>query len=720
MFSFFVNCFACGPEFDEAYLVRGSKESFLSLPEGNFLYELEKIAGKRPDQDKDNDTYMNSSEADVRDLKSALDKNKVSTRQQKYLIDSYKEVRQEIIDYLREYVIHQGYGWYAGEFRRHESAEVVPLELTDLAIFDKLPAEFSLYLDGAISYHNNEFNEAIIVWEELLNLPKEKRQYKTVWASFMIGKSYLSMREAKKAISYFEKTREYAKEGFNDSLNLSYDSWGWQAMAEYENAEYVPSIKHYLEQLDARSLSWVCNKVFSLEGDVLESILQDATARNVFIAWTVSRPTWSYWSGDRLNTDIYEKLLAVLEKDDCIGDVYNIDRLAWLYYNHGKFDKAKQFARLADQRSFLAEWIGSKLLLREGKINQALVKLKKLIPLFEKNSELDMFYKIDQDGIRRLISSEVGLLELSRQDYANAFDTLVKGQAHWEDIAYVAEKVLTTSELEDYLVSHKDMLGIELEWYYPSSLKEPTLYNALRYLLARRFVRLENWSKAIEYMPKGFTRYWYDEGRKYETFSPKEKLKELQGFLAKANNKKLNNQQRAEGYYKAALLTRKYGMELMGTELDPDWFVFNGQFAIDSSAEQRFSIMQEDRKEYYKGWYDERIEEAEKMRKEIQKERSFFVGSKDEEKRTFASLPQPTRRFHYRFKASDLMWESAKLLPDNDQLKAKALCIGGSYIKIKYPNEALRFWKALTNNCPETELGKEAKKIGWFPKDIKE
>ena len=163
---------------------------------------------------------------------------------------------------------------------------------------------------------------------------------------------------------------------------------------------------------------------------------------------------------------------------------------------------------------------------------------------------------------------------------------------------------------------------------------------------------------------------------------------------------------------------RKYGMELMGTGLDPDWFVFNGQFAYDSSAEQRFGIMQEDRKEYYKGWYDERIREAEKMREEIRKTRDFFVGSKDEEKRVLASLPEPTRRFHYRFKASDLMWESANLLPDNDQLKAKALYIGGSYIKIKYPNEALKFWKELTNSCSGTKLGKEAKKIGWFPKKL--
>ena len=34
------------------------------------------------------------------------------------------------------------------------------------------------------------------------------------------------------------------------------------------------------------------------------------------------------------------------------------------------------------------------------------------------------------------------------------------------------------------------------------------------------------------------------------------------------------------------------------------------------------------------------------------------------------------------------------------------------------PDEADKFYKELVTTCPDTELGKEAEKIKWFPKNI--
>jgi len=718
----FINVsFSCGPEFDDAYLVRGSKESFLSIPEGYFLYELEKIIGYKKKPASKVDVLENTADSDVLELEKALMKMNISKDKKNKAVASYADARSQILHMLKSFPFERKWGWYGGSFRNHESGESTYFGLrSDFKFANEIPIEFVLYLKGAIEYHSNEFKTAIKIWEQLLKLPEDKRRYRSVWASYMIGKAYLSMRKSKESIDYFEKTRNFSAKGYKDSLDLAHESYGWQALAEYEDEDYISSIRHYLEKLDAISLSWVCKRVFELDEAEFIDIAKDGIARKVLIAWTVSNPAWSYWSGDRLNKDIYDKLLAAIEKIGEDTNIHNADRIAWAFYNNGEFDSAKKFIKLADEDSPLARWIHSKLLLREGKIDESITELKLLIPLFEKNQEGKMFYKTDESEVKRMVSSEIGLLQLRRQDYIAAFETLIIGGAYWEDIAYVAEKVLTTKELEEYLAHNKNKLTAKVEWYYSSNLDEPTFDNALRYLLARRFARDKVWGKAISYMPISFTRYWYDDGRKYETFSPKEKLEKLCILLEKAQNKKLPNQQRAKSYYKAALLMREYGMELVGTELDPDWFVFNGQFAYDATTEQRFGVMQEDRKEYYKDWYDERIEEAERIRKEIVKKRNFFTGSKNEEKRVFSSLPNPAKRFHYRFKAADLMWMSAELLPDNDQLKAKALCVGGSYIKIKDPNGALKFWKELVNTCSETELGKEAKKLGWFPKNIKE
>ena len=701
--------FACGPYFDEAYLVRGSKEQFLSLPEGSFLYELEKIAGQKRKLLKKHELYKSSVEADISDLKEAVDELNIGSERRK-----------------------QVWEWYGGSFRSYERCIPRPTFKfsPDFEFSPDLPEEFVLYIKGAAAYHSYNFKAAIKEWKKLIRLPKEKRQYKTVWAYFMIGKAYLSMREAEKSIGYFEKARLCASKGFKDSLNLAFDSYGWQALAEYESKKYTESINHYLKQLDLESLSWVCLKIFALDEREFQKIVKDDVSRKVLIAWAISRSPWTYWyrtKNNDPNQNIYFKLFKAIEKLDIKQNIENADRIAWICYNFGDFESSKKWLSFASGGSPLAQWIKSKLLLRQGKIDESIKILKGLIPLFEKNEEWNMFYKISKPDVIRSISTEIGLLQLRRQDYLSALDTLVKGKAYWEDIAYIAEKVLTTEELEEYLKQPPPGSEVNIEWLYPSNLDKPTVYNALRYLLARRFARLGNWEKALEYMPTSFMREWTEralseEGytvveQKQEIFSPRKKLMILYKNLKKGQDVKLSKEERAQSYYQAGLIMRKYGMELMGTELDPDWFVFNGQYAYDNTMEQRFAIMSDERINYYKGWYEEEIKQIKKRRQEIEKQgRDFFVGSEDEERRVLSSLPSPNKRFHYRYKAADFMWKCAELLPDNHELKAKALCLGGTYLKIRDPQAADRFYKELVKTCPKTKLGKNAERLHWFPK----
>ena len=77
VFVFVSYSYACGPEFDSAYLVRASKEEFLAIPEGNFLFELSRISGKKVGfdraipvpLDKGKDSTV---DADAKDLENAL------------------------------------------------------------------------------------------------------------------------------------------------------------------------------------------------------------------------------------------------------------------------------------------------------------------------------------------------------------------------------------------------------------------------------------------------------------------------------------------------------------------------------------------------------------------------------------------------------------------------------------------------------------------------
>ncbi len=772
VFIFASYSYACGPEFDSAYLVRGSKEKFLAIPEGNFLFELSRISGKKVGFDRAipislDKGKVSTVDADVKDLENAFIRLRLNKEEKQKALASYADIRAQILNYLKTNSVENSSYWYGGRFRSHEAKddsdsvtgpytpkrlENTPKFSTDLKFSESIPREFVLYTQGAILYHNNEFEAAIGKWKELLALPKDKRQFKSTWASFMIGKSYLSIRKQKEALPYFDLTRKLASGGFKDSLSLAQESYGWQALAEYELKDYVSCLRNYLSALDVNSLHRVCSKIFELDDSVLERVIKDDTARKVIIGWVVSRPT-KYGDSFRLAPDeeepakdIYVKLLKAIEKVQPKGVIDNADRIAWIYYTKGNVEKAKKWLELSKEESVLSKFIVVKIMLRDGKINEAIDSLHKLIPLFEKSPEREVFFEND---VIREINTDIGVLKLSRKEYLMAFNVLLKGK-YWEDIAYVAEKVLTSNELEEYLKQHasdKEM-NTPWEWYngyyvgmqyyfqknsdtewkkeWESGLKKDTIYQALTYLLARRFAREENWAKAVEYMPTSVEIWWNDSnpsGEGYLIWEQKtgnidlrEKLKIFISLLNKAQDSRLSNQERARGYYESGRILRKYGMELMGTELDPDGFVTRGGFICYDALETRFTILTSEAEESYQKWSKDYIEKLKVRRKEIEKKRDFFTGSEDEEKRVFASLPEPLRRFHYRYKAADLMWKGAELLPDNDEFKAKALCRGGTYLKVRDPKAADKFYKALVKTSGQTALGKEAAKLKWFPK----
>jgi len=145
--------------------------------------------------------------------------------------------------------------------------------------------------------------------------------------------------------------------------------------------------------------------------------------------------------------------------------------------------------------------------------------------------------------------------------------------------------------------------------------------------------------------------------------------------------------QRAAALFQAALITRTNGMELLGTEVAPDWHYHLGQFEEGVTGEDRSS-----------------------------NSLAIVVPPSDDEiRRNAEHFPDPNVRFHYRYQAASLAWEAAKLLPDNDDLTAYILWQGGSFIKNRDPLYADVFYKALVRKNRQTVLGAEADRQRWFP-----
>ncbi len=55
------------------------------------------------------------------------------------------------------------------------------------------------------------------------------------------------------------------------------------------------------------------------------------------------------------------------------------------------------------------------------------------------------------------------------------------------------------------------------------------------------------------------------------------------------------------------------------------------------------------------------------------------------------------------------------MMPDNSEDAARALCLGGTWIKALNPKAADVFYKSLVRRCRKTALGAEADRIRWFP-----
>src|SRR5207249_3331623 len=99
--------------------------------------------------------------------------------------------------------------------------------------------------------------------------------------------------------------------------------------------------------------------------------------------------------------------------------------------------------------------------------------------------------------------------------------------------------------------------------------------------------------------------------------------------------------------------TRRKGLELVGTELEPDWQIHAGDFEGAVTVANRMSLQVS----------------------------NVLATTTEEIERASRHTADPETRFHYRYRAAALAWEAAKLMPNNSDETARVLCVGGSWIK---------------------------------------
>lgn len=714
-----VRGFACGPFFPNNLLV-GGDQAVLQPPIADFQRELARLKlpvarlhAKAPAAGQK--YYEQSAELEMNDLAVALMREKVPSEQATVIMQAHLAERMKLNAFLkaREAWAHfYSGGFYdADGYHRLPNTNPPPV-FPALAVTPGLPREFALYFQGAIAWQDDAGWTPCEYWNQLLELPPAKRHFKSTWAAFMLGKFYANRTNDiadHEALKYFEQVRALAKDGFADSSGLATASAGEEARIYLRRNNYEAAIELYLEQLAAGDDTAVNSLRFSAARAVAETnstpaqlriLARNPRARRVITAYLISRNP--YDDPREAQTDpaarlFFDRTTAWLEAVESadVTDVESASEFALAAYQASQMEIAQRWVNRAGSDS-VAQWLQAKLLMRAGKIDEAaklLAKVSRNFPRelpgtnapagFAQSLRISVNHDYSEDiAIGRQSLGELGVLHLARREYVGSLDALLRS-GYWMDAAYVAEWVLTADELKGY-VDHNwagsaAKTNGEFANDYDYRWGAFDVQERIRWLLARRLADAGRYDEARPYFPA----QWRTQ---LDAFTQK---------LRDSRNESLFGRQRAFALMAAAVQMRTNGMELVGTELAPDWFIEGGDFEDGVTWRGRAAKPPGGK---------------------------VNVASDDEIGRAVRHDVQPNERWHYRavalqmrYQAADLAWEVAQSLPDNADETARFLCIAGTWLKKINPPAADKFYKALVNRCRHTAIGAQADRMRWFP-----
>ncbi|PYJ42587.1 MAG: hypothetical protein DME80_11200, partial [Verrucomicrobia bacterium] len=519
--------------------------------------------------------------------------------------------------------------------------------------------------------------------------------------------------------------------GFADSSGLAAESYGWEGRAEWKQGHPEKAAPLFMNQLalgdasavvslkavipDREPASGLLNygpepeerekwtdeqkrEEEQKETAKLKVAAQDPLLRRlvtVHILATAVSPDYYYTEGlKKEGVNRSARWFNIIQQAN-LSRVEDGEYLGWISYNAGDYKGAAHWLELSKADTAAALWLKAKLQLRAGKFADATntmaraVEIMKTSPAYtshegEEWATEDLFAKGEYWGFASRASGDLGGLRLARGDFVQALDVLFRGQL-WEDAAFVAERVLTTNELKQYV----DALPTT------EPPKEGEDYNKkLRYLLGRRLVREDRYADAEQYLPQPYDKV----------------LEKYVKALKDGANEKLSKTERAHALFTAAWLARYDGMELMGTEGAPDAFAESGSFEMPDLAKERrsgaYQTLAYDKEG--KASYDENGNPKMKSVPAVLK------ASAKEIQRLNTNKISPDIRFHYRLIAGALAMKAAALLPDNSEELADIVNQAGMWVKDRDEKVANRYYQVIDHRCAKTKIGQTARAKHWF------
>ena len=525
--------------------------------------------------------------------------------------------------------------------------------------------ETALYAEGAKAHHEGDWEKAHARFREVLALPPEERRRFSTFAAYMLARTSGAGHEHE-ARPYFAQVRELVRQGFDDPLGLAVASLGEEARLLLAQDDDAGAIRLYAEQAAHGSESAVNSllmvaRALSRDEARLRAALKDPLAQRLMTTFVWTRSQEWRWV-DESESGGLRRLLDTLAS---VPGLAGADRLAAGAWRVGRFDLAERFA--GHENTPLAAWVKAKLALRRGDRTAAERYLAESAAGWPETENWTTAYWSIVHRPRTRAEGERALIALMQGDFVRSAERMV-ASCSWPDIAYVAERVLTVEELKRLVAtqppSYQEQCQPELEHVWDEDARDGrnSVVERLRLLLGRRLLRMGSGVEALEYF-RGTP--WAQPARQY--VDARERAREADDAV-----------DQARALYDAALLARRAGMEILGTEATPDWAQTDGNYDLNDYAEPR-----------------ELPPDQEAVRQELAK---LPLVSAAEQQRLAAHAPPNPTRFHYRVTAADLAEQAAALVPPRSQAYAALLCHAARFTAHRDEERTQRLWRTYVKN----------------------
>jgi len=596
----------------------------------------------------------------------------------------------------------------------------------------EMASEFADYHRGASHFAHKNLPEAKAAWEKLLQRPAEERHYRSVWAAYMLGKTcMLDEKTRKEAVAWFEKCRQFAREGFADSEGLAADSYGWQARAEYDAGDYPASARHYLQQLALGDTSAINSlKLLVPDRDLNDSFtslsfatfpakedadpnatepqkseaqlkaatekaakqlmadVKDPVLRQIITAHILAT------TGGSEGTD-QSRLHGWLEMINKakLDHVEGAASLGWAAYMEANYAEAAKWAKLDKPATPLGQWLQAKLALRNGDFAGAAAIMKSVLPGLPDDGAATRY----EEGYlpKASAAADLGASLLAQGQFTESLAAFWNGGC-WADAAYVAERVLTTPELVQFVKANA-MLTDKERGEKPEGEDEAKdlhrqMKDQLMNLAGRRLIREGNSA----------------EGRLLLNPSIRESFDHYLALGTTGDNLEKPNKERAKAWFNAAQLLRDEGSSWRGTEDDvqrEEW----GGYAPSGRDELVKSRLTGKVAPQDEDGGDDTGTKGKKAAKTVP---IFVPSTPTERKRLEQNHAVPMNQF-VKF-ASSLAVKAAGLLPDNTEELADVLNQAGRWIQDLDNPGADKIYFQIEKRCKKTTIGAAVIAKHWF------